>query len=177
MKVVTIVGTRPEIIRLSSIIKKLDLNTDHTLVHTGQNYDYELNEIFFDELLLKSPDYFLDVSHKSSSASAIPKEKPRRKKGKTRGSGPPPPDEPGDSGDGSGSGAHGDDCVPIPREPASSSRGSRERTRNGPPLDDGDGPGHGADDGDAASEAGGQTPRHQDRRGLTQAGIPMMAII
>ena len=71
MKVVTILGTRPEIIRLSSIIKKLDLNTDHTLVHTGQNYDYELNEIFFDELLLKSPDYFLDVSHKSSSASAI----------------------------------------------------------------------------------------------------------
>ena len=55
----TIVGTRPEIIRLSRVIAKLDQNTDHTLVHTGQNYDYELNQIFFDELKIRKPDVFL----------------------------------------------------------------------------------------------------------------------
>ena len=59
MRVMTVVGTRPEIIRLSQIIKKLDENFDHTLVHTGQNYDYELNEIFFEELGLRKPDIFL----------------------------------------------------------------------------------------------------------------------
>ena len=48
LKVMTIVGTRPEIIKLSEVIKELDKNTNHTLVHTGQNYDYELNNIFFD---------------------------------------------------------------------------------------------------------------------------------
>ncbi len=60
LKVMTIVGTRPEIIRLSQILKKLDKYTEHTLVHTGQNYDYELNEIFFKDLDLKKPDYFLN---------------------------------------------------------------------------------------------------------------------
>jgi len=62
LKVTTIVGTRPEIIRLSEIIKKFDLYFDHTLVHTGQNYDYELNEIFFKELCLRVPDYYLDCA-------------------------------------------------------------------------------------------------------------------
>ena len=58
MRIVTVVGTRPEIIRLSSTIKLLDSQTNHTLIHTGQNYDYELNEIFFDDLNLKQPKYF-----------------------------------------------------------------------------------------------------------------------
>lgn len=57
MKVMTILGTRPELIKLSEIIKKLDANTDHTFVHTGQNYDYELDEIFYDDLGLRKPDY------------------------------------------------------------------------------------------------------------------------
>ena len=52
MKVMTIVGTRPEIIKLSAVIPELDKYTEHVLVHTGQNYDYELNEIFFDGILL-----------------------------------------------------------------------------------------------------------------------------
>lgn len=60
-KVMTILGTRPEIIRLSEIIKKLDKYTNHILVHTNQNYDYELNEIFFKELGLKKPKYLLNV--------------------------------------------------------------------------------------------------------------------
>nr|BCN19454.1 putative epimerase [Vibrio metoecus] len=62
LKVVTIVGTRPEIIRLSRTIAKLDEYTDHTLVHTGQNYDYELNQIFFDDLGIRSPDVFLECA-------------------------------------------------------------------------------------------------------------------
>jgi UDP-N-acetylglucosamine 2-epimerase len=61
MKVMTIVGTRPEIIRLSRCIAVLDRETDHYLVHTGQNYDYELNEIFFEDLDIRKPDRFLDV--------------------------------------------------------------------------------------------------------------------
>jgi len=65
MKVVTIVGTRPEIIRLSRIIPALDDNMDHVLVHTGQNYDYELNEIFFKELGLNPPKYYLDAGGSS----------------------------------------------------------------------------------------------------------------
>lgn len=60
MKTMTIVGTRPELIKLSEIIKKLDKHTDHVFVHTGQNYDYELNEIFYSDLGLRKPDYFLD---------------------------------------------------------------------------------------------------------------------
>ena len=67
MKVMTVVGTRPEIIKLSQIIKKLDEQFDHTLVHTGQNYDYELNEIFFKELKLRKPDIFLNAAGKTSS--------------------------------------------------------------------------------------------------------------
>jgi UDP-N-acetylglucosamine 2-epimerase (non-hydrolysing) len=61
LKVMTVVGTRPEIIRLSRVLAKLDQYTDHVLVHTGQNYDYELNEIFFDELKLRRPDHFLEA--------------------------------------------------------------------------------------------------------------------
>lgn len=61
MKVMTIVGTRPEIIRLSCIIKKLDKYCDHILVHTGQNYDYELGKILFEDLGLRDPDYILNV--------------------------------------------------------------------------------------------------------------------
>lgn len=62
MKVVTILGTRPEIIRLAECIKLCDQNFEHTLIHTGQNYDYELNEIFFEDLGLRKPDYFLEVA-------------------------------------------------------------------------------------------------------------------
>ncbi|MGN6599525.1 MAG: non-hydrolyzing UDP-N-acetylglucosamine 2-epimerase [Actinomycetes bacterium] len=64
-KVMTIVGTRPEIIRLSRVIAKLDAAVDHVLVHTGQNYDYELNEVFFDDLGLRRPDHFLAVDTSS----------------------------------------------------------------------------------------------------------------
>lgn len=59
LKVMTIVGTRPEIIRLSATIKKADMYFDHVLVHTGQNYDYTLNQVFFEDLELREPDYFL----------------------------------------------------------------------------------------------------------------------
>ncbi len=62
LKVVTIVGTRPEIIKMSRVIAELDQHVDHVLVHTGQNYDYELNEIFFQELKVRKPDYFLDTA-------------------------------------------------------------------------------------------------------------------
>ena len=62
LKLMTIVGTRPEIIKMSSIIKKCDQYFNHILVHTGQNYDYELNEIFFNELGLRSPNYYLGVA-------------------------------------------------------------------------------------------------------------------
>ncbi len=62
LKIVTVVGTRPEIIRLSCVIKKLDEHCEHVLVHTGQNYDYELNEIFFNDLNIRKPDYFLGVA-------------------------------------------------------------------------------------------------------------------
>lgn len=62
LKVVTIVGTRPEIIRLSRVMAKLDQHCDHIIVHTGQNYDYELNEIFFNDLGIRKPDYFLNAS-------------------------------------------------------------------------------------------------------------------
>ena len=62
LKLVTLIGTRPEIIRLSVLIKKCDEYFDHVLVHTGQNYDYELNEIFFRELEIRKPDHFLEVA-------------------------------------------------------------------------------------------------------------------
>lgn len=61
LKLMTIVGTRPEIIKMSEIIKKADTYFDHILVHTGQNYDYELNRIFFEDLELREPDYYLGV--------------------------------------------------------------------------------------------------------------------
>ncbi len=57
----TVVGTRPEIIRLSRVIPVLDRETDHVLVHTGQNYDFELNEIFFKDLEIRKPDHFLEA--------------------------------------------------------------------------------------------------------------------
>ena len=62
LKVATIVGTRPEIIRLSRVLAALDEHCDHTLVHTGQNYDYELNGIFFDDLGIRKPDRFLEAA-------------------------------------------------------------------------------------------------------------------
>ena len=62
LKVATIVGTRPEIIRLAECIKKCDTYFEHVLIHTGQNYDYALNEIFFENLQLRKPDYFLNVA-------------------------------------------------------------------------------------------------------------------
>jgi len=61
IKLMTIIGTRPEIIRLAEVIKKCDLYFDHILVHTGQNYDYNLNEIFFKDLNLRNPDYYLNT--------------------------------------------------------------------------------------------------------------------
>lgn len=86
LKLMTILGTRPEIIRLSAVIKKADQVFEHVLVHTGQNYDYELNEIFFNELELRKPDYFLSVAGKdlgetmggiiAKSFEVINKEKP-----------------------------------------------------------------------------------------------------
>ena len=62
MKVMTVVGTRPEIIRLSRVIAALDRYTDHVLVHTGQNYDYELNQVFFEDLEIRKPDHFLNAA-------------------------------------------------------------------------------------------------------------------
>ena len=67
LKVLTVVGTRPEIIRLSRVIARLDQFCDHILVHTGQNYDYELNQIFFDDLGIHKPDYFLNSTEESGS--------------------------------------------------------------------------------------------------------------
>tara|TARA_B100000161_G_scaffold261043_1_gene228841 strand:+ start:632 stop:1765 length:1134 start_codon:yes stop_codon:yes gene_type:complete len=67
LKVVTVIGTRPEIIRLSRVIPEMDKYFDHKLVHTGQNFDYELNEIFFKQLELRKPDIFLNAAGESSS--------------------------------------------------------------------------------------------------------------
>lgn len=67
LKVMTIVGTRPEIIKLSRVMAELDKYTNHIIVHTGQNYDYELNEIFFNELHLRKPDYFLNAAGKNAT--------------------------------------------------------------------------------------------------------------
>ncbi|WP_341946156.1 UDP-N-acetylglucosamine 2-epimerase (non-hydrolyzing) [Microbacterium sp. LWH11-1.2] len=69
IKVMTVVGTRPEIIRLSATIKMLDEHTDQVLVHTGQNYDYELNEVFFEDLGLRRPDHFLNADTSSLGAA------------------------------------------------------------------------------------------------------------
>ena len=65
MKIMTILGTRPEIIKMSRLMAELEKFVDHILVHTGQNYDYELNELFFKDLGVKKPDYFLDVAEKN----------------------------------------------------------------------------------------------------------------
>jgi len=62
VKVATIVGTRPEIIRLSRVMAELDRHIDHVVIHTGQNYDYELNQIFFDDLEIRTPDHFLNAA-------------------------------------------------------------------------------------------------------------------
>jgi UDP-N-acetyl-L-fucosamine synthase len=67
LKVITVVGTRPEIIRLSRVMSKLDDICDHVLVHTGQNYDYELNEIFFDDLNIRKPDFYLKCAGQNAS--------------------------------------------------------------------------------------------------------------
>jgi UDP-N-acetylglucosamine 2-epimerase (non-hydrolysing) len=67
MKIMTIVGTRPEIIKLSRVIEEMDKHMEHILVHTGQNYDYELNEIFFQELGIRKPDYFLDAAGENAA--------------------------------------------------------------------------------------------------------------
>ncbi len=64
-KIMTIVGTRPELIKLSMVIKELDKYTNHILVHTGQNYDYELNQVFFDELEIRKPNYYLEVAEET----------------------------------------------------------------------------------------------------------------
>jgi UDP-N-acetylglucosamine 2-epimerase (non-hydrolysing) len=61
IRIMTIVGTRPEIIKLSEVMKELDKHTNHIIVHTGQNYDYELNELFFEQLNVRTPDYFLEA--------------------------------------------------------------------------------------------------------------------
>jgi len=66
-KIVTIVGTRPEIIKLSRVIDELDRVSNHILIHTGQNYDYELNEVFFKDLKIRKPDYFLNAVGKSTA--------------------------------------------------------------------------------------------------------------
>jgi len=67
MKVATVVGTRPEIIRLSRVMAKLDVYCEHVLIHTGQNYDYELNQIFFDDLGIRKPDHFLNAAGTSGA--------------------------------------------------------------------------------------------------------------
>lgn len=72
LKVMTVVGTRPEIIRLSRVLARLDEHCEHVLVHTGQNYDYELNQIFFDDLGIRKPDHFLNAAG-SSAAETIGK--------------------------------------------------------------------------------------------------------
>ncbi|WP_144825892.1 non-hydrolyzing UDP-N-acetylglucosamine 2-epimerase [Micrococcus luteus] len=68
LKVMTVVGTRPEIIRLACVIRRLEKHTDHVLVHTGQNYDHNLNQVFFDDLGLRRPDHFLEANTSSLGA-------------------------------------------------------------------------------------------------------------
>lgn len=70
LKVMTLVGTRPELIKMSRVIAELDQQVEHILVHSGQNYDYELNQVFFDDLEIRKPDFFLNIS-KDSAAQAI----------------------------------------------------------------------------------------------------------
>lgn len=71
LKVMTIVGTRPELIKMSRVIAEFDAQVNHVLVHTGQNYDYELNQVFFDDLCIRKPDYFLEaVGHNAAQTIA-----------------------------------------------------------------------------------------------------------
>ena len=67
LKVLTIVGTRPELIKMCMVIKKFDKYTNQILVHTGQNYDYELNQIFFENLGIRKPDYFMDAAGETAA--------------------------------------------------------------------------------------------------------------
>jgi UDP-N-acetylglucosamine 2-epimerase (non-hydrolysing) len=67
LKVMTLIGTRPELIKMSRVIAELDKHTEHTLVHTGQNYDYELNQVFFDDLGIRKPDFFLEAVGNNAS--------------------------------------------------------------------------------------------------------------
>lgn len=67
LKIMTIVGTRPELIKMSRVIAEFDSNTNHTLVHTGQNYDYELNQVFFEDMGIRRPDYFLEVASENAA--------------------------------------------------------------------------------------------------------------
>ena len=83
LKVMTVVGTRPEIIRLACVMKALEASPaiDHVLVHTGQNYDYELNEVFFKDLGLRKPDHFLSAAGRNATETAG--KIPRRRRGKS----------------------------------------------------------------------------------------------
>ena len=67
LKVMTIIGTRPEIIRLSRVMAALDRHTEHIVVHTGQNYDHELNQVFFDDLELRAPDHYLNAAGENAA--------------------------------------------------------------------------------------------------------------
>lgn len=69
LKVMTIIGTRPELIKMSRVISEFDKHTNHILVHTGQNFDYELNQIFFDDMEIRKPDYFLEAAGKSAAST------------------------------------------------------------------------------------------------------------
>ena len=80
MKVVTVVGTRPEIIRLSRVIAALDRHVEHLLVHTGQNYDYELNQVFFEDLAIRQPDFFLEAAGADGGRDHRPGDRARRRR-------------------------------------------------------------------------------------------------
>ena len=67
LKVMTIVGTRPELIKMSRVIAEFDQHTQHILVHTGQNYDYELNQVFFEDLGIRKPNYFLETAGENAA--------------------------------------------------------------------------------------------------------------
>ena len=67
LKVMTLVGTRPELIKMSRVIAELDRQVDHVLVHSGQNYDYELNQVFFDDLEIRKPDHFLGAAGETAA--------------------------------------------------------------------------------------------------------------
>ena len=69
LKILSVVGTRPEIIRLSRVLAALDKHCEHVLVHTGQNYDHELNQVFFDDLGVRKPDYFLNSAEGSTGTT------------------------------------------------------------------------------------------------------------